>query len=56
MTKTDEFLEYVKDLFAEIDGITYRRMFGGCGDRTVLGVLSENLSKTQYSSSTPHDS
>lgn len=31
MTKTDEFFQYVKDLFAEIDGITYRRMFGGCG-------------------------
>src|SRR5438552_3162781 len=31
MTKTDEFFEYIKDLFVEIDGITYRRMFGGYG-------------------------
>lgn len=31
MTKTDEFLDYVKELFEDIDGITYRKMFGGCG-------------------------
>jgi DNA transformation protein len=31
MTKSDEFLEYVKELFEDIDGIRYRKMFGGYG-------------------------
>lgn len=27
--KNDEFIEYLKDIFSNIDGITFRSMFGG---------------------------
>ena len=46
MALSDEFLEYILDLFSDWGGVTIRKMFGGAGlyrDGKMFGLIADDV-------------
>lgn len=46
MSVSEEFLEYILDLYREWDGVTARKMFGGAGlyrDEAMFGLIADDV-------------